>query len=124
MRKPNGKIRDESVARRMRRKLTIRKKINGTAERPRLCAIKTNKHLRVLVVDDEANKVLFSVQTFGKNAVDAKNNREGAKKVGQAVAEAMKKNNFGKAVFDRNGFIYAGVLSDLADSIRENGINI
>lgn len=124
MRKPQGKIKDESIARRMRRKLTIRKKINGTPERPRLCAIKTNKHLRVLVVDDLSNKVLFSIQTYGKNAVPAKNNRDGAKKVGKAVAEAMKKSNFDKAVFDRNGFIYAGVLSDLADSIRENGIRI
>ncbi len=124
MRKPNGKISNPSLKKRMRRKLSIRKKVNGSAERPRVCVTKTNKNLFVQVIDDGTQKTLFSVQTFGKTKVDAGMNKEGAKVVGQKVAEGLKDKKISTVVFDRSGNKYHGVIAALADSIRENGIQV
>lgn len=124
MRKIIGKIKNPSKAKEHRRKLSIRKKIVGSEARPRICATKTNKHLFVQVVDDASNKTLFSVQTFGKNSVGKGANVEGAKEVGAHVAKLMTEKNIKNAVFDRNGKKYTGVISTLAESIRENGIQI
>lgn len=124
IRKSKGKIKNESKRKEAKRKLSIRKKVSGTTERPRLCVVKTNKHIQVQVVDDTAGKTLFAVQTFGKNAVGKTANAESAKLVGAKVAELLKGNKVEKAVFDRNGKLYTGVIAAVADSIRENGIQI
>lgn len=124
MRKPNGKIRSESGRKQLRRKLSIRKKVNGDAERPRVCVTKTNKNLFVQVVNDSESKTLFSVQTFGKNSIGGKANKEGAKAVGAAIAEKLKGQSISKVVFDRSGNQYHGVIAALADSIRENGVQV
>lgn len=122
MRKKQGKIKSESLARRVRRKLSIRRKINGTTECPRLCVTKSNKNLFVQVVDDSTSKTLFSVQTFGKNAVKVAATKDGAKEVGAKVAGQLKEKNISSVVFDRSGNKYHGVIAALADSVRENGI--
>lgn len=124
MRKSYKKVKNASKAKILRRKLSIRTKISGTTEKPRICATKSNKNLFVQVVDDVTSKTLFSVQTFGKNAVAAGSNVEGAKVVGKKVSELLKEKNISTAVFDRNGRKYTGVVAALADSIRENGIQI
>lgn len=124
IRKPNGKVKKASEGRRLRRKLSIRKTVSGTAERPRLSVIRSNKHLSIQVIDDVANATLFSVQTYGKNAIAAKNNVEGAKVVGSKLAEALKAKNISTAVFDRNGLKYHGVVAAVVESARENGIQI
>lgn len=124
MRKNIAKIKNPSKAKEYRRKLSIRKKIVGTTDRPRICATKTNKHLFVQLVDDSTSKTLLSVQTFGKNAAAKGANVEGAKQVGAQLAKLMTEKNIKNAVFDRNGKKYTGVISALADSIRENGIQI
>ena len=124
MRKNTAKIKNETKAKEYRRKLSIRKKVVGSAEAPRLCVTKTNKHLRVQVIDDVKSATLFSVQTYGKAKAADHANAEGAKKVGAAIAAGLKKNNLTKAVFDRSGKQYTGVIKTLADSIRENGIQI
>tara|TARA_B100001971_G_scaffold214585_1_gene252828 strand:- start:43560 stop:43934 length:375 start_codon:yes stop_codon:yes gene_type:complete len=124
MRKSLKKIKNPSKAKEQRRKLSIRSSVIGSADRPRICATKTNKNLFVQVIDDSQNKTLFSVQTFGKNAVKGGSNAEGAKVVGAEVAKKMSENKITKAVFDRNGRKYTGVVATLADSIREAGIQI
>lgn len=124
MRKPNGKLKSESDRKRLRRKLSIRKTLIGDAERPRVCVTKSAKNLFVQVVNDEESKTLFSVQTFGKNAVEGKANKDGAKAVGAKVAEQLKGKNITRVVFDRSGYKYHGVIASLADSIRENGIQV
>lgn len=124
MRKNAAKIKNESKAKEYRRKLSIRKKIIGTSEQPRLCVTKTNKHLRVQAIDDANSVTLFSVQTYGKGKAAEQANAEGAKLVGAAVASSLKSKNLAKAVFDRSGKQYTGVIKSLADSIRENGIQI
>lgn len=122
MRKPQGKIANASKLRQVRRKLSIRKKVIGTAERPRVCTVKTNKNICVQVVNDDDGKTLFSVQTFGKNAVGKSANKESAKAVGEAVGLKLKENKIESIVFDRNGNIYTGVVKTVADSLREAGI--
>jgi len=124
MRKSLKKIKNASKAKENRRKLSIRKKIIGTTDRPRICATKTNKHIFVQVVDDSTSKTLFSVQTFGKNAVGKTSNVESAKEVGIQVAKSLSGKNITTAVFDRNGKKYTGVIAALADAIRESGIQI
>ena len=106
----------------MRRKLSIRKTISGTAETPRVCVKRSDKNLSVQVVDDNSMKTLFSVCTYGKNKVDARANKDGAKLVGAKVAEGLKGRNIESIVFDRSGYVYHGVIASLADSMRENGI--
>ncbi len=124
IRKPYGKAGKASTARKIRRKLAIRKKVVGSAERPRLSVNRTNKHITVQVIDDAANKTLFSVQTYGKNAVEGKSNVAGATLVGAKLAENLKSNNISTAVFDRNGLKYHGVIKAVVESARENGIQI
>ncbi len=124
MRKVLGKINNPTKAKEYRRRLSIRKKVEGTADRPRVCVTKTNKHLRVQVINDLENKTLFSVQSYGKDAPCNMGNAEGAKKLGVAVAAEFKKANLQVGVFDRSGKQYTGVIKVLADSIRENGVQL
>ena len=124
MRSPIGKIRSAKKAKQLRRKLSIRKKVVGTAVRPRVCTIKSNKHLVVQVIDDMESKTIASVQTFGKNGIKGKVNREGGKVIGQAVAKKLQDKKIVQAVFDRNGNIYAGVVAAVAEGLREAGIKI
>ena len=124
MRKPNGKLKSESARKRLRRKLSIRKTVIGDSARPRVCVTKSSNNLFVQVINDEESKTLFSVQTFGKNAVAGKANKDGAKLVGAKVAEGLKGKNISSIVFDRSGYKYHGVIAAIADSIRENGIQV
>lgn len=124
MRKVIGKIKNSTKQNEYRRKLSIRKKVVGSVDRPRVCVNKTNKHLRVQVIDDSNNKTLVSAQSYGKNKVADHANAEGAKKIGAYVATELKKIKLDKAVFDRNGKLYTGVIKIIADSIRENGIQL
>lgn len=123
IRKERKKEKNPRARTQKRRKLSIRKKVWGTGEVPRLCAIKTNKNLLVQVVDDDKGVTLFSLQTFGKNKVGTKS-VEGAKELGTSLAGRLKEKGFNRAVFDRNGNKYTGVLSSLASSLREGGIQI
>lgn len=123
MRKYRGKINSERESKRARRKLYIRKNLSGSSERPRVCAIKTNKHIQIQVVDDVLGKTLFSLQTYGKKAIPgAKKSREGAKVLGARLAEELSGKGIKTIVFDRNGYKYSGIIADLANEVREKGI--
>ncbi len=124
IRKSKRKIKSVRKLREYRRKLSIRKSISGTAEIPRICTVKSNKHIMVQVIDDVTAKTLFTVQTFGKNKVADKGNLETAAIVGKTVGDKLQGLNVKKAVFDRNGKKYCGVISAVATSIRETGIQI
>ena len=124
IRKPLRKAKTLKNAQRQRRKLSIRKNVSGTAERPRLSITRSNKHIAIQVIDDAAGKTLFSVQTFGKSAVKASCNVDGAKLVGEKLAKDLSAKNINNAVFDRNGLRYHGVVAAVVDSARENGIQI
>ena len=105
MRKNISKIKNESKAKEYRRKLSLRKKVVGSAEKPRLAVTKSNKHLRVQAIDDVKSVTLFSVQTYGKSKAADTANAEGAKKVGATVASSLKKSNLSKAVLDRKSVV-------------------
>ncbi len=124
MRKQYGKAGTKKDQQRQKRRLTIRAKVIGTSERPRICATKSNKHITVQVIDDSKSISLFTVSTFGKAAAADSCNIEGAKKVGAKVAETMKSKKLSTAVFDRAGYRYTGVIAALVQSIRESGIQV
>lgn len=116
----------KTKTRRTRIKKHIAKKIRGTTERPRLTVFYSIKHLYAQIVDDSTSKTLLSSSTLSKDLrgdiKDLKNRKELAKKVGIAVAKKALEQNIQKVVFDRNGYMYHGVVKALADGAREGGL--
>lgn len=110
-------------AQRARRKLRVRKKIYGTAERPRMTVFKSNKHTYVQVIDDLAGRTLVAVSNLEKDLSSIKNTVADAEKIGQAVGERLVKENIRKVVFDRNGYLFHGVVKAIADGARKAGID-
>jgi large subunit ribosomal protein L18 len=110
---------------RLRRKKRIRKKVNGTPERPRLVVYRSLRHITAQIVDDASNSVLACVSTVGKGAagdLGGKPKIAQAKQVGAWVAERCKGKGIEKVVFDRNGYQYHGRVRALADAAREGGL--
>jgi large subunit ribosomal protein L18 len=103
----------------------IRKKVSGTAERPRLCVHFSGKHVYAQVVDDDAGKTLIAAATTEKvvlGKTKAAANRASAEMVGKTIAERAKAKKIDNVVFDRGGFIYHGKVKALADAAREGGL--
>lgn len=117
LRKMNDKIR-----RRLKRKTHIRKSVFGTAERPRMTVFRSNKNLSVQVIDDNAGCTLAAISTLEKEFADLKPNTEGAAKLGEAFGRRLKDKKITTVVFDRNGYLYHGVVKALADGARKAGI--
>ena len=109
---------------RFRRKRSIRKRINGTAERPRLSVFRSAKHMYAQIVDDAAGRTLLACSTRDPElkAALAGKKAEHAARVGQAIAEKCKAQGIENVVFDRNGYIYHGRVSALADAARKAGL--
>jgi large subunit ribosomal protein L18 len=117
------KVKSEKVAARVRRKISIRKKISGTAERPRLTVFRSAKHIYVQAVDDTTNTVLASASDLEENLkTEVGKKKDRAKAVGKALAQKLLARNISLCVFDRNGFIYHGRVSAVADGAREGGL--
>lgn len=106
---------------RIKRKLRIRAKIFGSATTPRLSIFRSNRYFYAQAIDDTKGVTLASVD--GKK-MGLKNNKEDVKKVAAALADSLKKANITEVLFDRNGYLYHGVVASFADSLRENGINL
>ena len=107
---------------RLHRKIHIRKSIYGTAERPRMTVTRSNKNLSVQVINDDEGKTLASISTLEKEFEALKSNTEGAAKLGEALGARLKDKKITKVVFDRNGYLYHGVVKALADGTRKAGI--
>jgi large subunit ribosomal protein L18 len=105
---------------RQRRHRRVRKKVRGTAERPRLAVYRSNNHIYAQVIDDVAGRTLASASTAGMDG--STGNIDAAKKVGAAVADKAKAAGVTKVVFDRGGFLYHGRVAALADAAREAGL--
>jgi large subunit ribosomal protein L18 len=108
---------------RKKRKSRIRKKINGTPERPRLVVFRSNKHIYAQIIDDLAGATLASASTLALEGDDIKLTVDNAKLVGKKVAEEAIKKSITNVVFDRNGFVYHGRIKAVADGAREGGLN-
>ncbi len=104
---------------RTQRKRRVRGKISGSESLPRVSVFKSNKHVYAQAIDDIAGITLAS--TDGRK-MGLKANQEDAKKVGAAMADALKAKNIDTVVFDRNGYLYHGVVAAFADAMREAGI--
>ncbi len=98
----------------------VRRKVRGTAQRPRLCVFKSNRYLYAQLIDDDSGRVLGYASSMSQK----KGNLSAAKKVGEEIAEAGKKAGIERAVFDRGGYIYHGRIKTVADAARAKGLVI
>ncbi|WP_281884068.1 50S ribosomal protein L18 [Paenibacillus sp. YYML68] len=110
---------------RLKRHLRVRKKIQGTAERPRLNIFRSSKHMYAQLIDDVKGVTIASASTQDKElkeAVANGGNIEAATKVGSLIAERAKSAGVQQVVFDRGGYLYHGRVKALADAAREAGL--
>jgi len=109
---------------RKRRKIRIRKKLSGTAERPRLVVFRSNLHIYAQVVDDTSGSTLAATSTLAlsKGGEKAGCNKAGAELVGKEIARLTLEKNIRQVVFDRNGYLYHGRIKAVADGAREGGL--
>ena len=107
---------------RTRRHMRVRKKINGTAERPRLCVYRSNTNIYAQIIDDVAANTIVSASTADKEVKVKYANKEAAKEVGKLIAKRAVEKNIKTVVFDRGGYIYHGVIKELAEAAREAGL--
>ena len=102
---------------------SIRRKIVGTAERPRLSVFRSLQNIFVQIIDDTTGNTLVSASTIEKGAkVENGSNVEAAKKVGEAIAKKALEKGIDTVVFDRGGYVYTGRVKALADAAREAGL--
>ena len=111
-----------------RRHLRIRKKVQGTPERPRLAVYRSNLHIYAQIIDDVAQHTLVSASTIDKElkeklANSSTSNCDAGAEVGKLVAQRALAKGIDKVVFDRGGNLYHGRVKALADAARESGLN-
>ncbi len=111
---------------REKRKKRVRRKILGTAERPRLSVFRSAKNIYAQIIDDTSFNTLVQVSTISKDVRDQvkgnSGNKEGASMIGKLIAEKAQEKGIKKVVFDRNGFLYHGRVKILAEAAREGGL--
>ncbi len=107
---------------RTRRHIRVRRKISGTAERPRLCIYRSNTNLYVQIIDDVTATTLVSASTLDKEIKTKHANKEAAKELGTLIAKKAADKKIETVVFDRGGYIYHGVVKELAEAAREGGL--
>ena len=105
-----------------RRHKRVRTKISGTADRPRLCVFKSNSNITVQIIDDVAGNTLAQASTLDKEVKEKHSNKVAAKEVGTLIAKRATQKNIKEVVFDRGGYIYHGVIKELAEAAREGGL--
>lgn len=109
---------------RLRRKVRIRKKVNGTVDRPRLVVFRSNTHIYAQIVNDAEGATLVSASTLALSRTEPglRCNKSGAESVGREIARLAKEKNITRVVFDRNGYLYHGRVKAVADGAREGGL--
>jgi len=122
------KVVNPKVRRRLRRKGSIRKKISGTAERPRLAVFRSAKHIYAQAVDDTTGRVLAAssdLEATVKASIESaegKAKKDRARLVGEAIGKKLVDLKIAAVVFDRNGFMYHGRVKEVADGARAAGL--
>ncbi|MCX6166589.1 MAG: 50S ribosomal protein L18 [Sphingobacteriales bacterium] len=111
------------LSRRERIKRGIRKRLSGSAERPRLSVYRSNKGIYAQIIDDNTGKTIVSASSITKDFSAKGNKSEQSKAVGKAVAEKALAAGIKQVVFDRNGYLYHGRVQSLAEGAREAGLN-
>lgn len=115
------KLIDRAKAR-AHRHLRVRSKVSGTAECPRLNVFRSSKHIYAQVIDDVTGTTLCAASSLSKGFELNGGNVEGAKKVGEMIAELCKEKGIEEVVFDRGGYVYHGRVEALAEGAREGGL--
>ena len=101
----------------------VRKKIEGTTERPRLNVFRSGRHIYAQIIDDITGSTLASASTLDKSLdLTSTHNKEAAKSVGELVAKRALEKNIEEVVFDRGGYIYHGRIKELAEGARSAGL--
>ena len=109
-------------ATRRRRHIRVRRKVSGTPECPRLCVYRSNSNIYAQIIDDVAGNTLVSCSTLDKEVKTKHANKEAAKEVGTLIAKKAAEKKIKQVVFDRGGYIYHGVVKELAEAAREAGL--
>ena len=116
----------KNLDRRQKIKFKIRKKINGTSERPRLVVYRSLNQIYGQLIDDNAGKTLLSVSSISKDVIEKLKSEKGkiskSKVIGKIIAEKAKDANIKEVVFDRNGYLYHGRVKSFAEGAREGGL--
>ena len=112
----------EKTRKRLRRKVHIRKRVCGTSERPRMTITKSNRRLSIQVIDDSKGHTLVSASTLEGDLKHINSTVKGAEQLGEVVGKRLLENNIKTVVFDRNGYLYHGIVKALADGTRKAGI--
>ena len=108
-------------SRRLRIKRSIRSKISGTRERPRLTVYRSNQHIYAQLIDDDAGHTVAAASSL-EDGIDAASRIDVSRVVGSRLAERAKEAGIERAVFDRNGYRYHGRVRALAEGAREQGL--
>lgn len=109
-------------AARSRRQFRVRKKVNGTPERPRLAVFRSNKHISAQIIDDSSGRTLAHASTYESDLRSSSGSVAGATSVGTLLGERAKAAGVSSAVFDRGGNRYHGRVAALADAARAAGL--
>ncbi|CAH0999239.1 50S ribosomal protein L18 [Neolewinella maritima] len=112
------------LKRRKRIHQRVRKKIQGTSQKPRLNVFRSNKYIYVQLIDDENGKTIASASSYEATVANDGNKADQAKAVGKLIAERAKAAGIERALFDRGGYLYHGRVKSLAEGAREGGLNL
>ena len=107
---------------RLRRHKRVRTKISGTSECPRLAVFRSNSNIYAQIIDDTKAVTLVAASTLDKEVKNKKANKEAAKEVGTLIAKRAIAKKIENVVYDRGGYIYHGVVKELAEAAREAGL--
>lgn len=110
------------VIKRKRRHFRIRKKISGTPDIPRLCVFRSSKNIYAQLIDDLNGVTIASASTLDKEFNGVGSNKQAARVIGQLIAKRALEKSISTVVFDRNGYLYHGRISELAQGAREAGL--
>ncbi|MGE0396271.1 MAG: 50S ribosomal protein L18 [Kofleriaceae bacterium] len=119
------KVANEKTRKRLRRKVHIRLRVSGTAERPRLSVFRSARYAYAQAIDDTTGRVLAASSELEeglKAALAGKPKKERARAVGKAIGDKLKAAGVQSVVFDRNGFIFHGRVKEIADGARDAGL--
>ena len=108
----------KKVTSRLKSRLRIRKRLEGSSDRPRLAVFRSNRHIYAQIIDDQMKKTL----AFASSLKELKNNKDTARSVGEKIAKIALEKNIISVKFDRSGYIYHGRIKELADAARKVGL--
>lgn len=111
----------QSLVARQRRQTRVRRRVRGSAQRPRLCVFRSNRHIYAQVISDDTGQTLAAASTLAFES-EKTGNKVAARKVGERIAQLCQERNIAEVVFDRNGFLYHGRVKEVADGARAAGL--